>query len=96
MQFLLGFVVFHILHFTTRTIHPTALVKGAVYANAYDAFQKWWIVAIYVIAVVLLGFHLVHGLWSGAQTAGVDDAALREALEGLGRALRAPPRRKRF
>jgi len=31
-----------------------------------------------------------------AQTAGIDDAALREALEGLGRALRAPPRRKRF
>jgi len=31
-----------------------------------------------------------------AQTAGVDDDALREALQGLGRALRAPHRRKRF
>jgi succinate dehydrogenase / fumarate reductase cytochrome b subunit len=70
---ILAFVIFHILHFTTRTIHPTALVKGAVYANAYSAFQKWWIVTIYVVAVVLLGFHLVHGLWSGAQTAGIDN-----------------------
>ena len=31
-----------------------------------------------------------------AATAGVDDDALREALEGLGRALRSPHRRKRF
>jgi len=31
-----------------------------------------------------------------AQAADVDDDALREALEGLGRALRAPHRRKRF
>jgi succinate dehydrogenase / fumarate reductase cytochrome b subunit len=69
----LAFAVFHVLHFTTRTIHPTKLVNGAVYANAYFAFQKWWIVAIYVVAVVLLGFHLNHGLWSGAQTSGVDN-----------------------
>jgi len=70
---ILAFVVFHILHFTTRTIHPTHLVNGAVYANAYDAFHTWWLVVIYVGAVVLLGFHLNHGLWSGAQTAGVDN-----------------------
>jgi succinate dehydrogenase / fumarate reductase cytochrome b subunit len=70
---ILAFVVLHILHFSTRTIHPTKLVNGAVYANAYGAFQKWWLVAIYVVAVVLLGFHLIHGLWSGAQTAGVDN-----------------------
>jgi succinate dehydrogenase / fumarate reductase cytochrome b subunit len=69
----LAFTVFHVLHFTTRTIHPTRLVNGAVYANAYYAFQKWWLVVIYVGAVVLLGLHLNHGLWSGSQTAGVDN-----------------------
>jgi succinate dehydrogenase / fumarate reductase cytochrome b subunit len=69
----LAFIVFHILHFTTRTIHPTRLVNHQVYANAYGAFQKWWLVVIYVVAVTLLGFHLMHGLWSGAQTAGLDN-----------------------
>ncbi len=69
----LAFAIFHVLQFSTLTIHPTKLVKGAVYANLYGAFQKWWIVAIYVAAVVLLGFHLNHGLWSGSQTAGVDN-----------------------
>ncbi len=70
---ILAFVIFHVLQFTTLTIHPTKLVNGAVYANTYGAFQKWWLVAIYVGAVVLLGFHLNHGLWSGTQTAGIDN-----------------------
>jgi succinate dehydrogenase / fumarate reductase cytochrome b subunit len=69
----LVFVIFHVLQFTTLTIRPTAEHDGTVYANAYNAFQQWWIVLIYVGAVVLLGFHINHGLWSGAQTAGVDN-----------------------
>ena len=44
-----------------------------MYANAYGAFHQWWLVVIYVGAVILLGYHLNHGLWSGAQTAGVDN-----------------------
>jgi succinate dehydrogenase / fumarate reductase cytochrome b subunit len=70
---ILAFVIFHLLQFTTLTVHPTKLVKGAVYANMYGAFQKWWLVAIYVGAVALLGLHLNHGLWSGTQTAGIDN-----------------------
>jgi succinate dehydrogenase / fumarate reductase cytochrome b subunit len=70
---ILVFLIFHVLQFTTFTIHPTPLASGTVYANAYGAFQKWWIVLIYVGAVVLLGFHMNHALWSGAQTAGVDN-----------------------
>ena len=37
--FLLFFVVFHILHFTTGTIDPSELPKGAVYDNLDQAFQ---------------------------------------------------------
>ena len=70
--FLLAFIVFHILQFTTLTIHPTPLAEGEVYANLYDAFQEWWLVAIYVAAVVVLGFHLRHALWSVLQTLGFD------------------------
>jgi succinate dehydrogenase / fumarate reductase cytochrome b subunit len=59
--------------FTTLTIAPAPMVKGAIYANMYGSFHKWWVVVIYVAAVALLGFHINHGLWSGAQTAGVDN-----------------------
>lgn len=70
---ILAFLVFHILHFTTGTIHPRPIVTGAVYANMYDAFHLWWLVVIYVVAMALLGAHLFHGLWSAAQTTGVDN-----------------------
>jgi succinate dehydrogenase / fumarate reductase cytochrome b subunit len=69
---LLGFIVFHILQFTTLTIHPTALAEGAVYANLYNAFQEWWIAALYVAMMVVLFFHLRHALWSVLQTMGWD------------------------
>jgi succinate dehydrogenase / fumarate reductase, cytochrome b subunit len=69
---ILAFVVFHILQFTTRTIQITPVYQGTVYANLYDAFQKWYFVVLYVAAVVILGFHLRHALWSVTQTAGWD------------------------
>ena len=70
---ILGFLIFHILMFTTLTIQPAHMVKDHVYSNLYGNFQLWWVVVIYVACVSLLGFHINHGLWSGAQTAGVDN-----------------------
>ena len=67
---LLGFIVFHVLQFTTGTIDVTPIRSGDVYANLYDAFQKWYFVAIYVIAVAALGFHLRHAIWSVTLTGG--------------------------
>ena len=69
---LLAFIIFHVLQFTTLTIHPTPLAEGTVYENLYGAFQEWWLVVIYVAAVVVLGFHLRHALWSVLQTHGFD------------------------
>jgi succinate dehydrogenase / fumarate reductase cytochrome b subunit len=70
---ILAFLIFHILHFTTLTVHPSPMTEGAIYANLYGAFHLWWVVVLYVLAVLSLGFHVNHGLWSGAQTAGVDN-----------------------
>jgi succinate dehydrogenase / fumarate reductase cytochrome b subunit len=68
----LAFIVFHVLQFTTLTIHPTPLAEGAVYANVYNAFQEWWIAALYVVMMGVLFFHLRHALWSLLQTMGWD------------------------
>ena len=69
---LLAFIVFHILQFTTRTIQITPVHQGTVYANLYDAFQKWYFVLLYVAVMVLLLLHLRHAIWSVTQTAGWD------------------------
>lgn len=66
----LAFIVFHVLQFTTGTIDVTPIRDQQVYANLYLAFQKWYFVAVYVIAVALLGLHLRHAIWSVTLTGG--------------------------
>ena len=69
---LLFFVIFHILHLTTGTIDPGSFEEGAVFHNLNAAFDHWYFVAIYLIAVLALGFHLRHAVWSFFQTGGWD------------------------
>ena len=70
------FIVLHILHFTTLTLQPAPLVEGDVYANAIASFQLWWVTFIYVIAMIFLGLHLYHGLWSSVRTLGFERGRL--------------------
>jgi succinate dehydrogenase / fumarate reductase cytochrome b subunit len=70
--FLLVFVVFHILHFTTGHVHFSGFAEGQVYANLWSSFQNVGTAAFYVVAMWLLSMHLYHGTWSMFQTLGVD------------------------
>lgn len=84
---ILAFIIFHILQFTTLSIHVTPVEEGAVYANLYYAFQKWYFVVIYLAALLLIGMHLRHGVWSLFQTLGLDspsrNAMLRHGATAL-------------
>ncbi len=65
------FIVFHILHFTTGTLHPD-FHEGKVYTNVVTGFAKWPLAAaFYIVAMVAVGFHLYHGTWSMFQTLGL-------------------------
>jgi succinate dehydrogenase / fumarate reductase cytochrome b subunit len=70
--FLLVFVTYHILHFTTGTVHFHGFVEGEVYANVFAAFRHWSLAGFYVVSMALLAAHLYHGTWSMFQTLGVD------------------------
>ena len=63
------FVVYHILHFTTGTVHPD-FREGEVYHNMIVGFRVWWVSLFYIVAQVALGFHLYHGVWSLFQSLG--------------------------
>ena len=66
-----AFIVYHLLHFTTGTVHPDyAHLKP--YENVVIGFQNPVVAIAYIIAIVLLCFHLYHGLWSLFQTFGWD------------------------
>jgi succinate dehydrogenase / fumarate reductase cytochrome b subunit len=64
------FIVYHILHLTTGTLHPD-FVEGDVYRNAVIAFQNPFASAFYVLAMIVLGLHMYHGFWSMLQTLGL-------------------------
>jgi len=67
------FLVLHLGTFFWRfNVHdPAGLANDHLYFDIVVAFFKiWWYVALYVIAVLLLGFHLNHGFQSAFQTFG--------------------------
>jgi len=64
------FVVYHILHLTTGQAHSD-FRYGEVYRNMVAGFLDWKVSAFYILAMLALGLHLYHGVWSGFQTLGV-------------------------
>jgi succinate dehydrogenase / fumarate reductase cytochrome b subunit len=65
-----AFIIFHLLHFTTGTVHPD-FSHTDVYANVIRGFQSAPVAGFYILAMVLLGFHLHHGAFSLLQTLGL-------------------------
>ena len=66
----LAFVIYHLLHFTFGTVHPS-FVPGDVYHNFITGFQSVPVSLFYIVAMVLLALHLRHGVWSMCQTLGL-------------------------
>ena len=68
--YLLLFIPYHILHFTTGTLHP-AFVHGGAYSNVVIGFERTWVALFYLGAMVVLALHLYHGAWAALRTLGV-------------------------
>ena len=66
---ILAFVVYHLLHFTTGTVHSD-FIPGDAYHNLVVGFQSPLIAGAYIVAMTALAFHLYHGVWSVFQTLG--------------------------
>ena len=65
------FIVYHLLDFTIGRTNPD-FVRGEVYQNVVNSFSDPLIAMVYIVANLLLAFHLYHGLWSLFQTFGWD------------------------
>jgi succinate dehydrogenase / fumarate reductase cytochrome b subunit len=81
---LLLFVVFHILHLTTRTVTPGG-DSPSPYERMVNGFSPdtWWVSVIYILAMLALAMHLRHGVWSAAQTMGLTNTAESRRLWNL-------------
>ena len=85
------FVIYHLMHLTFGTAHTS--FSDNVYNNVVFGFQVPWVSAIYIVAMLLLGLHLSHGLWSMFQSMGLNHPKWNRArrifayLFGLGIAI---------
>jgi len=68
---ILAFVIYHLLNFTFGTVHPGGpFDEHNVYNNVVTGFQFWPSSIFYIIAMIMLCYHLYHGLWSMFQSLG--------------------------
>lgn len=73
------FVVYHLLDLTAGVLNPHG-VSGEIYRNVTADFQRWYVVLAYTVAVLALGFHLRHGVWSALRSLGATAVAHSFAL----------------
>lgn len=66
------FVFYHILDFTIGRTNPD-FREGEVTHNVVASFSHPLIAASYIVAMILLGLHLRHGIWSMFQSIGLND-----------------------
>jgi succinate dehydrogenase / fumarate reductase cytochrome b subunit len=64
-----AFILFHLAHFTWGIVHPD-FKELMPYDNVIAGFKVLPITFFYIVAMVLLGMHLNHGLWSLFQSLG--------------------------
>lgn len=72
---ILFFIVFHLAHYTWHMVHPVPpLADGQpdVYKMVIAGFSQVHLSVTYIVAMVVLGFHLQHGISSAIQTIGIN------------------------
>jgi succinate dehydrogenase / fumarate reductase, cytochrome b subunit len=65
------YVIYHLLDLTFGRVNPS-FVRGDVYHNLVASFQRWPVSLGYIVAVLVVGLHCYHGLWSALQTLGLN------------------------
>jgi succinate dehydrogenase / fumarate reductase cytochrome b subunit len=72
---ILLFVIYHILDLTTGTLNPVG-DRQKPYANVVADFapSHWYVTLFYTLAIVAIGFHLRHGIFSALRTLGQQTA----------------------
>ena len=97
---ILIFLIVHLYHFWTpsrfggmfgiHTLEETTLgtyngqVVHNLYAEMLIVFQNPWIVILYVLGMISLAWHLLHGFQSSFQTFGINHKKYTPIIRGLG------------
>jgi succinate dehydrogenase / fumarate reductase cytochrome b subunit len=80
--FILLFLVYHIMHFTVGSAHPS-FVEGNPFHNVATGFKSLGVVGLYLVAMAAVGLHLYHGVWSSGRSLGVSQPSPRPLRRNL-------------
>ncbi len=80
--FILLFVVYHLLDFTFGTLNPS-FQEGNIYHNVVASFRVIPVSVLYVLAMIAVGLHLYHGIWSAFQTLGWNTMASNRLIRNM-------------
>jgi len=76
---ILIFLIIHLSHFWVKSrfigldeIKYNGEIVDSLYVKMVETFSELWVVILYVIAMISLSYHLMHGFQSAFQTLGIN------------------------
>jgi succinate dehydrogenase / fumarate reductase cytochrome b subunit len=84
---LLLFLIMHLAHFFVGTkvaLYSSGNPEHNLYEEMNNVFSVSWIVAVYLIGVAALFWHLYHGFQSAFQTLGIHHKRYTPLLQKIG------------
>jgi succinate dehydrogenase / fumarate reductase cytochrome b subunit len=76
------FVIYHLLDLTFGTVNPS-FEDGNIYHNVAASFRVLPVSVFYALAMIAVGFHLHHGIWSTFQTLGWNTKASNRLIRNI-------------
>jgi succinate dehydrogenase / fumarate reductase cytochrome b subunit len=88
---ILVFLIIHLYNFFLPTKTgglDQVMVDGVMIDNLYirvaESFKIWWYVVLYVLSMIALAYHLMHGFQSAFQTLGINHKKYTPAIKTIG------------
>ncbi len=83
---ILLFLIIHLFKFwgPNRLSQLTGNGELKLYDMMKDEFSHLWVVIVYLLGVISLGWHLVHGFYSAFQTLGLGTHRYKQIIKGIG------------
>jgi succinate dehydrogenase / fumarate reductase cytochrome b subunit len=83
---LLMFLIIHLRHFwvVSRFTDDITSGRNTLFNEMKEVFSHLWVVIVYVLAMVSLSYHLMHGFQSAFQTLGMNHKKYTPLIKGAG------------
>lgn len=83
---LLMFLIIHLRHFWVVSRFTDEITSGreTLFNEMKEVFEHLWVVILYLLAMVSLAYHLMHGFQSAFQTLGLNHKKYTPAIKGFG------------